>query len=423
MHGGLIGGRGQNVTPRFGADVAASEQDRMTREFYYLNLLSLFGNHLAVEEIDQLANAAADGRILEQSQFDQRLSLMLERFRASRLDCSNDEPAVPAPVLSGWTNEQVMLISTLRNRYKGLLVGLFHFGAHRHVVLDLAALGLPLSVPIAGRAYWDYYKLREEAPREFAACLKLMEVEKPSVGRELLMDIRRGRIGAIYADGNMGPDGHHVEEGATSIDFFGRQIRVKAGIARLSSALGVPILPVFATSSAHPERAQVIVGQPLLPQQYASAADAGRLKEAHLQEMMSTLYQQLEARIRAAPAEWEYAFCLHRWAGEPVSDDCHTSVDRQAGARFDAGGIARINSQRVASLDYEGEITWVDAHRQQGYRLPPWFNDCVAMLQSEKGVSRDSSLAVSTGAVPDPRVLELLHELIRKDLLIVDATN
>src|SRR5438093_650502 len=80
--------------------------------------------------------------------------------------------------------------------------------------------------------------------RRAVAC-RLIEVESARVGRDLVKGLREGRVGLIYVDGNMGPDGHKVEEGGVDVDFVGRRIRVKEGIARLSHSLRMPVLPLL----------------------------------------------------------------------------------------------------------------------------------------------------------------------------------
>ena len=101
-------------------------------------------------------------------------------------------------------------------------------------------MGVPFLAPVAKRAYFECMRIGRVSTHRFERAFRLIEVESTRVGRDLLKGLREGRVGLIYVDGNMGPDGHKVEEGGVEVDFFGRRIRVKEGIARLAHGLDYP---------------------------------------------------------------------------------------------------------------------------------------------------------------------------------------
>lgn len=413
----MLSDRGDRA-PTSEDDASTLEEDRTAREFYYLNFLSVFGDQLPIDQIGRISDAALENRKLERICFRRRMSTMVDQFRSSRRD--GVAPEVPGPALTGWDAEKLALVSRIREQGRGLLLGLFHFGAHRQIPVDLGTLGVPISAPIAGKAYWDIYALREEAPQDLADCLKLLEVEKRSVGRELLVDLRRGRVGALYVDGNMGPDGTFAEEGSVEVGFLGRRIRVKAGIARLSVGLGAPILPLFATSSGGKEPPRIVFGDPVFPPQRAPGGE--RSDAGELESTMSKLYSQLEREVRAAPASWEYGFCLHRWSAQETRQEAlDADALSRAMLRFESGSMARANARRVARVVAGGQPTWVDVADQRAYRFPKWFDRCADQLQSSEGLSSEMVYGEPSAGADSSSAIELLHELVKKQLVIVEA--
>ena len=82
--------------------------------------------------------------------------------------------------------------------------------------------------------------------------------------------------------------------------------------------------------------------------------------------MMQSLYRHLEARVRHAPALWEFAFCLHRWM-----------VDGERGPRPEAPsrGLPErltVRLDEVAFFEREGEPYWVHVGQQRAFRVPLW---------------------------------------------------
>lgn len=401
-----------------GVEVAAGEERAgahpAEREFYYLNFLSIFGARLAPYQIDEIATAAACNRAAEKTSFERRLSAISDSLPQNASEKPRRLVCPIQPLLRGWTPDAVQLIHAERTQGNGLLVALFHFGAHRHLLLDLAALGVPLSAPIAGRAYWDYYNLKSKTPKSFSECLKLMEVESRSAGRQLLLDIRRGRVGALYVDGNMGPDGHHVTEGATSVTFFTRQVRVKAGIARLAMSTGASILPVFATTTNGAGDAQVAIGKIIPPPRSSSISRQGAV-----QQLMQALYGDLERQVATSPAAWEYALCLHRWIISKQEVEGYTPMHASSDSCSHGVGVVKINSERVATIDKGGDLFLIDVETQLGYKIPHWYREYLLIMRSGKGLGCELFRNDSQGQ-SHKLAMDITRELIRKGLAVLE---
>lgn len=400
-----IAERSDQTSAAFGADLASGKRYGLGREeptYYYINLLSLFGDKVPGSTIRTWAERAAEGRSAAIGAFERRLAQAGDRFDKERR-CTGERPALmPDLVLQGWDEID---LGALRERHGGLLVALFHYGNHREVFLDLASLALPYVAPVAKHAYFSCTELIARGPEPFENAMRLIAVEDPRVGRQLLSGLRGGRIGLIYVDGNMGPEGDRVEEGAAEVEFLGRRIRVKLGIARLSRALRVPVLPLFVDRPhADADRASVRAGSLLPP----PVDDQGQAS------MMQRLYDGLAAAVATDAAAWEFAFCLHRWI---VDQRPATSLGRAP-----AAAPLTMPPDRVALLSREEQDYWVHVGCQRAYALPTWARGLYGWLGSRRASADDILAWLQRRGAQAGDARKLLSELLRRDLL-VEATS
>jgi lauroyl/myristoyl acyltransferase len=371
---------------------------------YYLNFLALFGRERRVQDIVELARQAVSSRDRHIDRFGRHLAELREFYRAQPRSEDGRANEDPEPMLRGWG---ACDLAKMQNEHGGLLIALFHYGHHRQVFYDLAVKGVPFLAPVAKRSYFECLQIGRMSTRRFEHAFRLIEVESPRVGRDLLKGLRAGRVGLIYVDGNMGPDGHKLEEGGVDVDFFGRRIRVKEGVARLAHGLGVPVLPLFVEPRENEDR--VAFGALLhpLPKAKASAADL----ESSRQGMMQELYRHLEDRVRRSPSLWEFAFCLHRWI---VPSGRHT---QRAPLGLKLPERVTLRPGEVALFERDGQQYWVHVGLQLAFQLPVWARGLYAFLtehprdvdEAERWLERDH---------PGPgRARALLVELHARDLI------
>lgn len=374
---------------------------------YYMNLLSIFGGDRTADDIGEMARAATASREKAIDGFSQRLDDLNADFTRQRAESGQQPLRQPKPMMRGWEN---FPLETMVDAHGGALVALFHFGEHRHVFSDLASLGVPFVAPVAKHAYFDFCELLSTGPEAFSHAMSLIEVEDPKVGRKLFAALREGRVGLIYVDGNMGPDGNLVEEGAVRVEFLGKRIRVKAGIARLAIGLGLPILPLFALRQGG--SIEVRFTSPVL------APDKRTLRtesetEAALSDVMEELYSRLAAQVLRAPQQWEFAFCFHRWLDE---------AEASAAPSFDAEILVAsrrltLDRQRIAEFLRDDEVFWIHVGRQRAFRLPSWAKGFHGCLQSD-GASVGESLAfLERSGGTGEQACSLLAELMGQGLL------
>jgi lauroyl/myristoyl acyltransferase len=383
---------------------------------YFVNLLTLFGDTRPVHEIEAWSHTAVAARNRAIERFAHRLEVLEQDFLSQRASSGHRAVKVPSPRLRNW---DIAHIESLRRTWGGLLIALFHYGDHRQVFLDMALQGIPFVAPVAKHAYFECTRVTSIAPESFEQTMRLLEVEDPRVGRMLVKSVREGRIGVIYVDGNMGPDGHRVEEGAVEVGFLGRRIRVKAGIARLSQALRLPVLPmsVRALGEGAGEAGAVRVGQVLLPE--ATANTSSDKKDAVKVSMMQSIYDFLAEDVVHAPAAWEFAFCLHRWLVSPPSSSGEAASDSAMSG--DEAGLHRarvqLSPQKVALFSRSGEEFWVHVGRQKAYRLPPWANGLFGLLRNQSMTLNETErwLMAHNATASDTR--SLLKGLVSRGLL------
>lgn len=286
--------------------------------------------------------------------------------------------------LEGW-NKAVQDIQQARLKTGSCLLALFHFGPHRDLLPDLAAHGIPVSAPIAGDVYEDFYAQRHLTPGDFADCFELLPVDDKNIGRSIFKRIRAGRCIAIYVDGNMGPDGHYAEEGSEVINFSNLKIRAKSGIARLALKFKLPILPIFSWTLDTEKR--VSTGQPI-----------SVTTSEEIPSVVERLYAQLFSKIQHAPEQWEYAACLQRWRVQEKIQLAVTQATKLEGSyRIPENGIRVFIKGKDSFL--------INILRNKVIKLPEW-------------------LRISAGALSDGHILstaDIGESDIESKLLYLDT--
>lgn len=414
-----------NPTPSPGGDEPHSHDEVVA--YMRMNFMMLLHEQLDAQAIDQLAEQAAARRQHHAESFQQYLHQLIESFKAQRAQADTDDFPAPPNFIDQWP---VAAIQELRQQHKGLLIALFHFGEHRHVAVDMAAQGLNMVAPIAGQAFWDYYQLRNLGPAVLANSIQLLEVEQHNVGRKLVLALKRGDIGVIYVDGNMGPDGTKVQEGGVGVNFLGRDIQVKAGIARMAQSFGLPILPLFVRRKqidhqCHSEalNSYVHLGELVTPADKRALKQGHVDKEADLLRLMQSLYTQLGAEVQRDPANWEFALCFHRWLQRPDKQPDHTTSHASSNTtnRVDLAQEPDqlrlcMDKSRVSPLFSKGQLIWIDIQRQKGFKADSSHQALLERLNSDEGILL-GHIKQQDDTQRRNDELELLSELMHKGLI------
>lgn len=371
--------------------------------YYYVNFLSLFGRSVPHGIIKARAEQAAKGRGDSIRAFDERLTRMGVAFDEEYRRTGRKPTAMPSVVLNGWCSVD---IPGLQARYpRGFLVALFHFGAHREILLDLASMGVPFVAPVAKQAYFACAELTARGPVAFDEAIQLLAVEDPRVGRKLLTSLRSNRVGLIYVDGNMGPDGDRLEDGAVEVDFFGRRIRVKAGVARLSHALNRPVVPLIVRQGVDAVDAPAVEALGVL---MPPSDDRGRVS------MMQAIYDGLADAVCKDPARWEFGFCLHRWLIDVSQAPASSAIE--------VGASLTVPRTLVALFFREGLDYWVHVGRQKAYIFPQWAQGLYEWLEGQVTTSRAIAAWLVRQGATDVEADKFIVELVERELLVCGLT-
>lgn len=279
--------------------------------------------------------------------------LFPERMQ-SMLTCFGRNERPPAEVTFQLSGIDLLIseIQSLQNDSKNCILALFHFGPHRDLLLDLASAGIAFTAPIAGDAYGNFYRQKDQAPEKFASSFELLDVADKKTGRMLIKSAKAGRCLAIYVDGNMGTDGHHVAEGGVLIKFGTATVRVKAGIARLAMQFKAHILPVFCHTE--PQGIKTVISGSVI------AMDQHGIDHT---QVMQELYRQLYKQITMQPEQWEYAACLQRWL------HCEDNNEYQIEDEFKEESFW-LNFNNVRILHKENNIYLISISRGKAILYP-----------------------------------------------------
>jgi hypothetical protein len=362
----------------------------LNRHFFssinYQNLLNT-----TESSADSLASENIEFRDQCIRDFDDRLNNLVCQFS------SPNHHLFPQPVHLGW-EEVTEKIYTAKSKHGNVILALFHFGKHRDIIVDLACNGIPIAAPIAGKAYWDFYEQRDIAPVEFAECFNLIEVDNPSVGKQLIKHLKSNRFITIYADGNMGPDGAHVVEGGINIDFFDKSFAVKEGIARLARAFNFPVLPLFSILDTENNDHFKI--------------EAGELVHAE-NNVMQVIYKQLENKIHKRPQHWEFITCAHRWINAQENPTTKPTTKEDSLSEVKS---FKIDTKFVRIAQINNKTHLINLKTQKSYIIPSWAMDVISSLQ--QGCSASSLNQWIESNINNQPSKKFINELIEKELVV-----
>lgn len=360
-------------------------------DYFHMNYQSLF--ELEPVDLSKLSSLAILRKESHQKHFQSRLNTYADNFSKGDFTLGT--------YLKGWDTDY---LRQLVEDYGGLLFGLFHFGAHRHVLLDSAGINIPVVAPIAGQSYYDLQKLMSFSSEEKANRVQLIEVEGEKVSRELFKALRKGRVGGIYVDGNMGPTDNQKSGNGVKIDFFQHKLSVKAGIARLSLLLKLPILPVFCINNHGVDEIQF--GKLIGP--VAKDTD----KNEFCISVMQKLYKELEIRVKKSPSDWEYALCLHRWITTLKKESVHKA--KELPIAFDT---ITLRHSFVSEISKDDSYFWINTSLSKGFKIPNTLSFIFKELYEKKILSwQQFSEAVEQNKFSGK---ELLIQLLHNELVEV----
>lgn len=192
----------------------------------------------------------------------------------------------------------------------------FHMGGYQSVMALLANAGYSLSVVTTRKFYDTQQDTIARVAREINSfkgtdiTIQLLNAESTDIGKQMAMSLASGRSILILLDGNTGIGGaHHRDSRQLRVAFLNQTIFSRTGVATLSHAFKVPIIPIT-SYYVH------IDGVPIPHYHCSPAITPGLLampQDEYVRYATSVLYQVLADRVRQHVDQWENWFYVHKF--------------------------------------------------------------------------------------------------------------
>jgi hypothetical protein len=397
-------------------------------DYYYLNLLSLFGDVLSVDKVRRMAMACNTFRLWQSWE-----SFAEAAPSSLQFQTHGSQAAVR---LRGW---DVAQLRTLLAAGRGLIVCTSHYGAFRYILSDLMFLGFPVTMGLDTDSV-DAFRHRFQRLRsnpdiapfmtsdlsikiDGAGSGRVVDVEKDKLATiALVKALRNNQIVHLFTDGNVGWEGHWGATNKSAFDFLGFPISMKSGVTHLAAMSGAPILPVFVTRTAPLDvryRNMDVIGEvspadPIFP---GGILKGSRRKE-FIDKTTEHIFQLYASAILRDSNQWEMACLFHRWRAPQPDGSPVIQTSQCPEKRLETGRVFRLNSARVARVPTDGKLLLVDAKTLQVLALEQHSAQVVEALLTSEGINQSW-----WRSVPDAersRVINLLADLERRSLLSVN---
>jgi hypothetical protein len=391
-------------------------------DYYFMNLLAIFGNSRKQDEIREMAIACNKFRLWS------RWECYSEPFRSGAAElCLSGQSR-----LQGWVPSGIASLLALR---RGLVVYTSHYGAFRRIYWDLALMGLEpwISVDADSAAGFrqrascavEHLGNHENVP-QISQIERVINVEDPLAAVRIAGLLKKNEVVIVFADGNGGVDGPWGQSNKMCIQFLGYPIAVKCGIVKVAAAVGSPILPVFTRRTAALHQAAVplsVVGEvqckpAIIPQPYFSDNE----RAGFARDCVETMFGYFQQAVLEDPTQWESACLFHRWRGvhkKKTKDTEETTSMAAVQARCPLidGVSYRLNEDCVARIPTDEGTMLVNVRSLRVFRVKKELEELAAALGSAQGVGRDWCIAHRCSAETSCNVTSFLTAFQQLGLL------
>lgn len=209
----------------------------------------------------------------------------------------------------------------------------FHLGSYTSAATALFIRGLPMAMVLGDDAFGEKRAMFEHTAQTFMAAHPESGARWTSINAEtrggliaMMRAVRHGQSLFFYLDGNKGLQ-QNQDTDLVDVMVGPAAIRSRRGVAFLSHALGVPIIPVLSYRT-RPNQIEVAFGEPICP---SGTADH------YIPAATQSLWDRFAEVFQRDPLQWEslcHAYSFRR-----------QSVDAQAG-RFDPHARYGFNAAR-----------------------------------------------------------------------------
>ena len=228
---------------------------------------------------------------------------------------------------------------------------LYHVGSYRHFFHFLARENIDCALFIAGKTLeLQGQGIRDGENKAWGGRLDMIDAE---AGNSLLRGARalkRGQSVAIYIDGNSGSGANWENNRLQAVEFFGKTLLARTGIAYLSHLSGVPIVPVTCKRG---------MTGPLSLTMHPPIKPDGAARDAYVCDATRALYALLEREIADSPGLWEGWLYVQKYLQSRPQMEERILPQRELGADT----LIKANLDEFAVLDFGGKPMLLDKQR------------------------------------------------------------
>ncbi|MCU0467423.1 MAG: hypothetical protein MUF58_02395 [Arcicella sp.] len=197
----------------------------------------------------------------------------------------------------------------------------YHLGGYRAIFAMLLNAGYPIALVVDKKTHNQQKESIERVTQKLnehnssQVSVKILEAENPEIGKNMAMAVLAGYSVLIFLDGNTGVGGlYNRTEKQLKLRFLQQDIYSRTGIATLSFAMRIPIIPIISYYET--------VNGVEVPLYFADEPISPNTQGISQVDYVSTttlkLYGFLEKYLREYPDQWESWFYFHKFLA--VSD-------------------------------------------------------------------------------------------------------
>jgi lauroyl/myristoyl acyltransferase len=198
----------------------------------------------------------------------------------------------------------------------------YHLGGYRAIFAILLNANYPVALVVDRKTLAQQKESIEMITNQLnehnqsQTKVKILEAENPEIGKNMAMAVLAGYSVLIFLDGNTGVGGlYNRTEKQLKLRFLKQDIYSRTGIAMLSFAMRIPIVPII----SHYETIDGVE----LPLYFADEPIIPNTKEVSKADFVSEttlkLYGFLEKYLIQYPDQWESWFYFHKFLS--IADD------------------------------------------------------------------------------------------------------
>ena len=314
---------------------------------------------------------------------------------------------------------------------KGVVVAGQHLGPQRYSFAELGAKGIKVVAAMTEQFVEDAEEWVRRINSDLGAGpqvdavnrVAILAVEKPTCALTMVRALRRGEAVMFDIDGNIGVGGEErTLAGSKLLQFLGREVHVRQGVAYLGYRSGAPVLPLIALwgSSGRPE---LHYFEPLIAREDESL-------EEFTDRCLEDLYARLEEVVRERPDQWEMWPHFYKWLTSPEKLAVRDNAPRGTG--HDAERLLSmmerspqapfsVRPEDAYIMRIRGRNLLIDAKGFRFFFVSPLTGKLMSLLHA--GTSFDQVLRKLGPKSSPESIFRELGRLWRLDLLQVDLAG